>query len=78
MLPNADVEDRLTVKYPPLIGVHGALEFQNANLPLVSEPAIVTDNQDRALLWSLPGILSPTHQVPIFAAPHARSTYLVF
>ena len=78
VLPNADVEDRLTVKYPPLLGVRGALEFHNTNLPLVAGPAIVTDNQDRELLWSLPGILSPTRQVPIFAAPQAGSTYRLF
>ena len=74
MLPNAEVEDRLAVKYPPLLGVDGALEFHNGNFPLLAEPTIVTDNQDHNLLWSLPGILSPTRQVPIFTAPHADAT----
>lgn len=78
MLLNAEVEDHLTVKYPPLLGVDGALEFQNGNMPVVAEPAIVTDNQDRKLLWSLPGILSPARQVPTFTAPRAHSTDHLF
>ena len=62
-LPKDDAEDHLMVKYPPLIGVDGVLKFEGINLPLVVGPAIITDVQDRILLWSLPGVLSARRQV---------------
>uniref|UniRef100_A0A5K1K6H8 Cell surface hydrophobicity-associated protein n=1 Tax=Ganoderma boninense TaxID=34458 RepID=A0A5K1K6H8_9APHY len=75
-LPNPEVEDRLMVKYPPLLGVDGVLAFHAANLPVIEGPAIVTDNQGRVLVWSLPGILSSNRQKKILAATRCLEAQL--
>nr|VWP01973.1 Cytochrome P450 monooxygenase AKT7 (EC (AK-toxin biosynthesis protein 7) [Ganoderma boninense] len=61
-------EDLLMRKYSPLIDVHEVLKRLDQQLPVVSEPAVITDSVGNILVWSLPGVIPERRQGDMLTA----------
>ena len=57
-----EVEDALLQEFPPLIPA-AEVTARTVCLPMVREPAVITDVGGRILAWSLPAIIPPDRQV---------------
>ena len=64
---NSNAELKLMRAFPPLLPVDEVLrrEAEQKQLPIISNPCIVTDMHGNILLWSLPSVLPKRLQVRV-------------